>query len=232
MGEMTASIAHDIKQPLAAIVMNGNAVLRRLASAAPDLDDEVRAALKRIVDDGHRASQVIASIRAMFGKGAQERARVDVNDVINEVMALMQAELHSQHVSVQSELLDELPQVLAHRVQLQQVILNLITNAAEAMHAITDRARMLRVTSQKQDDGSVLVTVADTGTGIDPDDMDRMFDAFFTTKANGMGMGLSICRSIIKAHGGRLWASAGVPHGSIFHVVLPTDGGASPMMVE
>jgi PAS domain S-box-containing protein len=229
MGEMTASIAHDIKQPLAAIVTNGNAVLRWLASATPDLD-EVRAALKRIINDGHRASQVIASIRAMFGKGAQERARVDVNDVVNEVLALMQAELHGQHVSVQSELLDELPQVLAHRVQLQQVILNLITNAAEAMHAITDRARMLRVTSQKQDDGSVLVAVADSGTGIDPDDMDRIFDAFFTTKDNGMGMGLSICRSIVKAHGGRLWASAGVPHGSIFHVVLPTDGGASPMM--
>ncbi len=221
MGQMAASIAHEINQPLAAIVANGNAALRWLANRMPDLD-EARAALKRIVNDGHRASEVIASIRAMFKKDIQEKASLDVNQLIREVLVLVHAELQSQRVSVHTELMEDLPQVLADRVQLQQVIMNLTMNAVEAMGSITNRARVLRVKSEVDESHDVLMTVEDSGTGIDPKDINRIFDAFFTTKYHGLGMGLSICRSIIEAHNGRLWASPGVHHGSVFHLALPT----------
>jgi signal transduction histidine kinase len=221
MGQMAASIAHEINQPLAAIVANGNAALRWLANTTPDLD-EARAALKRIVNDGHRASEVIGSIRAMFKKDSQEKASLDVNQLIREVLVLVHAELQSQRVSVHTELMEDLPQVLADRVQLQQVIMNLTMNAVEAMGSITNRARVLRVKSEVDESHDVLMTVEDSGTGIDPKDINRIFDAFFTTKYHGLGMGLSICRSIIEAHNGRLWASPGVHHGSVFHLALPT----------
>lgn len=221
MGQMAASIAHDINQPLAAIVANGNAGLRWLAHTTPDLD-EARAALQRIVNEGHRASQVIGSIRAMFKKGDPEKAALDANELIREVLALLDGEIHTQRVSVHTELIEQLPRVLGNRVQLQQVILNLITNAVEAMGSVTNRARVLQVKSKLHESGGVLITVEDSGAGIDPKDIDRIFEAFFTTKSHGMGMGLSICRSIIEAHNGRLWVSPGIHHGSIFHVVLPT----------
>src|SRR5882724_757396 len=220
MGQMAASIAHEINQPLAAIVANGNAALRWLANTTPDLD-EARAALKRIVNDGHRASEVIGSIRAMFKKDSQEKASLDVNQLIREVLVLVHAELQSQRVSVHTELMEDLPLVLADRVQLQQVIMNLIMNAVEAMGSITNRARVLRVKSEVDESNDVLMTVEDSGTGIDPKDINCIFDAFFTTKSHGLGMGLSICRSIVEAHNGRLWASPGVHHGSVFHVALP-----------
>ncbi|TMA87633.1 MAG: GAF domain-containing protein [Deltaproteobacteria bacterium] len=220
MGQMAASIAHEINQPLAAIVLNGNAALRWLANTTPDFD-EARAALKRIVNDGHRASEVIGSIRAMCKKDIQERASLDVNQLIREVLVLVHAELQSQRVSVHTELMEDLPQVLADRVQLQQVIMNLIMNAVEAMGSITNRARVLRVKSEVDVSHDVLMTVEDSGTGIDPKDINCIFDAFFTTKSHGLGMGLSICRSIVEAHNGRLWASPGVHHGSVFHVALP-----------
>ena len=220
MGQMAASIAHDINQPLAAIVANGNAGLRWLAHTTPDLD-EARAALQRIVNEGHRASQVIGSIRAMFKKGDQEKAVLDANELIREVLALLDGEIHMQRVSVHTELIEQLPRVLGNREQLQQVILNLITNAVEAMGSVTNRARVLRVKSKLHESGGVLIAVEDSGLGIDPKDIDRIFEAFFTTKSHGMGMGLSICRSIIEAHHGRLWVSPGLHHGSIFHVVLP-----------
>jgi len=219
MGEMTASIAHEINQPLAAIVANGNAGLRWLANATPDID-EVRATLKRIVSDGHRAGRVMSGVRTMFKKSGQGRAAVDVNVVVREVLALVRGELDNRRVSVRSEL-EQLPQVLADRVQLQQVVVNLIMNALDAMASVDGRARVLRVRTERHEPGGVMVTVQDSGSGIDKKHMDRIFDPFFTTKSQGMGMGLSICRSIVEAHGGRLMASHGHPYGSVFQVILP-----------
>jgi PAS domain S-box-containing protein len=219
VGAMTASIVHEVNQPLAAIVANANAGLRWLARAEPDVD-EVRSLLKRIVSDGHRASGVIVSIRSMFGKDRCEMSPVCVNDLIGEVLALVHGELESHQISLQHEIFDGLPRVMAERVQLQQVLLNLIMNAVEAMISITDRERVLAVQSRVCEPDHVLITVEDSGTGIDPSEMDRIFDAFFTTKTQGMGMGLSICRSIIEAHGGLLWASARSPWGSMFCMKL------------
>jgi PAS domain S-box-containing protein len=219
MGEMTASIAHEINQPLAAIVANGNAGLRWLANATPDID-EVRATLKRIVNDGHRAGRVISGLRTMFKKSSQAKAAVDVNDLVREVLTLVRGELESRRVSVRTEL-QQLPQVLVDRVQLQQVILNLIMNALDAMASVNGRARVLRLRSERHEPDGVMVTVQDSGTGIAKKDMDRIFEPFFTTKPHGMGLGLSICRSLVEAHGGRLMASHGHPYGAIFQVVLP-----------
>ena len=220
MGQMAASIAHELNQPLAAIVNNGNAGLRWLANTTPDLD-EVRAALKRVVSDGLRASQVIGTIRSMFKKDGQKKDPVDVNQLIQEVLGLLQDELQKQHVSLRSELGAQPVQVLGDHVQLQQVILNLITNAIDAMGSITERPRVLRVRSETNE-SDVVITVEDSGTGIDPKSTNRIFDSFYTTKSHGMGIGLAICRSIIEAHGGRISASPGNPSGSVFQVVLPT----------
>ena len=220
LAAMTASIAHEINQPLAAITTNGNAGMRWLAMDPPNLD-EVRAALKRIVDDGHRASEIIAGIRAMFRKDNLVRHPLSINDLVRDVLALVQAQLEHQQIRAQSELQDEIPQIVAERVQLQQVILNLIMNAIEAMSGVTDRERSLLVRSHRLQPDDVRITVADSGHGIDPKDSSRIFDTFFTTKAEGMGMGLSICKSIVEAHGGRLWAEPNVPNGSCFHVQLP-----------
>ena len=221
MGQMAASIAHELNQPLAAIVTNGNAGLRWLANATPDFD-EVRAALQRVVSDGHRASQLIGTIRSMFKKDGQKKAPVDVNQLIREVLGLMQGELQNQQVSLQTELEVQPIQVLGDRVQLQQVILNLITNAIDAMGSVTDRPRLLRVRSETNESDAVVVTVEDLGAGIDPKSTDRIFDTFYTTKSHGMGIGLAICRSIIEAHGGGIRASPGNPHGTVFQVILPT----------
>ena len=221
MGQMAASIAHELNQPLAAIVTNGNAGLRWLANATPDFD-EVRAALQRVVSDGHRASQLIGTIRSMFKKDGQKKAPVDVNQLIQGVLGLMQGELQNQQVSLQTELEVQPIQVLGDRVQLQQVILNLITNAIDAMGSVTDRPRLLRVRSETNESDAVVVTVEDSGAGIDPKSTDRIFDTFYTTKSHGMGIGLAICRSIIEAHGGGIRASPGNPHGTVFQVILPT----------
>src|SRR5262245_30443935 len=219
LAAMTASIAHEINQPLTAIVTSGGVGLRSLTAAEPDLDRVARA-LKRIVDNGHRASEIIASIRAMFRKDGAAAAAIDANDLVRDVLALVQGEIESHGVVLQRDLLDEPPTIVGERVPLQQVLLNLIMNAVEAMSSLTDRPRVLSVGTQMSDAG-VLISVADCGIGIDPDSMDRIFEAFFTTKPQGMGMGLSICRSIVEAHGGRLWAAPGSPHGSIFNVQLP-----------
>jgi signal transduction histidine kinase len=221
MGEMTASIAHEVNQPLAAIVANGNAGLRWLASKTPDLD-EVQASLERVIADGHRASEVIGSIRAMFKKEDHGKARLDINELVHEILALVQGELQINRISVQTDLAPDLPEVLGDRIQLQQVILNLIMNAIEAMISVEGRARALRVSSEQRGPDGVLMSVADSGTGIDSKTIDRIFEPLYTTKPDGMGMGLSICRSIIQAHRGQLSASAGHPHGSVFQVVLPT----------
>ena len=221
MGAMTASIAHEVNQPLAAVVTNANAGLRWLARAEPDID-EARLLLKRIVDDGHRAGAVIAGIRSMFRKDADERNPLSVNELISEVLAVVHGELDSHQVSLQAELDDGLPLVLAEQTQLRQVILNLVMNAVDAMNSVSDRERVLTVRSESDGSGNVLITLEDTGSGIDPNHKDRIFEAFFTTKAHGMGMGLSICRSIVESHGGQLWVSSRSPHGSIFCAKLPT----------
>jgi signal transduction histidine kinase len=221
LGEMAASIAHEINQPLGAIVANGNAGLRWLARATPDVD-EARAALEHIVNDSHRASEVIAGIRSMFKKDDQAKSPQDVNELVREVLSLVRGEVENRRVSVRMELFNELPQVAVSRVLLQQVIANLITNAVDAMGTVMNRARMLRVKTELNKFKYLLITVEDSGMGIDPKYIDRIFDPFFTTKSHGMGMGLSICRSIIEMHGGRLTVSPAQPHGSIFQVSLPT----------
>jgi signal transduction histidine kinase len=219
MGAMTASIAHEINQPLAAIAANANAGLRWLSRTQPDIE-EVHAALKRINSDAHRASEVIQGIRSIFKKAPQQGAPVDLNELVLEVLALVHGELINYRVTVKSDLFEQLPRVRVDRVQLQQVILNLIMNAVEAMGSVEDGPRLLAVTSRAEERNAVL-TVEDSGPGIDPARRDRIFDAFFSTKSSGMGMGLFICRSIVEAAGGRLWATAAQPRGAIFHLTLP-----------
>jgi len=222
MGEMAASIAHEIKQPLAAIAANGNAGLRWLTSATPDIES-ARGVLKRIVSDTQHASEIIDSIRSMFKNEGQAKAMQDINELIREALTLVRAEVENQRVSICTELSAELPQVSANQVQLRQVMVNLIMNAVDAMSAVTNRARVLRIKTEERKLDGVLITVEDSGVGIDPQNLDRIFDTFFTTKPQGMGMGLSICRSIIESHDGRLSVAAAQPHGSIFHVSLPTS---------
>jgi PAS domain S-box-containing protein len=219
MGGLAASIAHEINQPMAAIVANGEASLRWLAHTPPNLD-EVQDCLNCIVKDGRHAGDVIGSIRAIFKKSDEKKAPLDVNALIREVLRLMHGEIEIGRVSVQTELNSELPRVLGHRIQLQLVFRNLIMNAVEAMSSVTDRGRVLNIRSETKPSG-VRIAVADSGTGIDPESMDRIFHAFFTTKSQGTGMGLSICQSIVEAHGGQLSASRSRPHGSIFEIVLP-----------
>ena len=222
MDEMTASIVHEISQPLTAIASNANAGLRWLARTAPNLG-EVRDALNRVVNDSRHAGELIGGIRSMFKRDGQAKTPQDVNKLISEVLALVSSEVEAQHISVHTELFDELPQVPANLVQLRQVMVNLIANAVEAMSDVTNRPRLLRVKTGVHEKSDLLVTVEDSGVGINPQNIDRIFDPFFTTKSNGMGMGLSICRSIIENHGGQLSVSPSQPYGSIFRVVLPTE---------
>ncbi len=223
LGALTASITHEINQPLAAMVSNANAAIRWLENATPDHLDEARTAVKRIANDGHRAAEVVEGIRSLFKNDGQNRVLLDVNQLIREVFALVQGDLLKHRISVDIELNENLPQVMADRAQLQQVVMNLVMNAMDAMEPITDRRNILRMKSAIRDDNAVVVTIEDSGTGIDPKRVDRLFDAFFTTKPHGTGMGLSICRSIVEAHNGRLWASAGAHYGSVFSFELPTN---------
>ena len=220
---ISASIAHEVNQPLLAMIMNANAGLRWIDRAAPDLH-ETKSALQRILADGQRAGAVIRSIRAMFKTDASIRSSLDVNELIWEALALLRRELETYRVSVQAEPDEPLPRVRGDHVQLQQVLLNLLTNAIDSM-AAKDGVRLLRVKSSVHDSGGVIVAVEDTGTGVEPKDMDRIFTPLFTTKSHGMGMGLSICRSIIEAHEGRLWATPKGSHGVVFQFVLPAESG-------
>jgi PAS domain S-box-containing protein len=225
MGELTASIAHEVNQPLTAITNNGSACLRLLVNK--NLDPEVlRRALEEIVADGNRASAVIARIRGFIKKAPAEKSELDVNEVIQEVLALVGPELQKNRVALRCELGKTLPLVLADRVQLQQVLLNLIVNGIEAMTAVTERPRELVVQSQIEESGDLMVTVRDSGTGLSSE-TDRVFTPFFTTKANGMGMGLPISRSLVESHGGRLWATSNSPHGAVFSFTLPAAGSSS-----
>ena len=215
---VTATIAHQVKQPLAAMITRSDTGLRWLDRAIPDLE-KARAEFRQIAADGHRAAAVIESIRADFRKEARVRALLDIDNLIEEAIDLLREELESHHVSVQFERSARLLELSGDRIQLQEVLLNLITNAIEAMAAV-DGARVLAVTSSMRDDGGVMISIADTGPGIEAQDVQRVFNPLFTTKSGGMGMGLSICRSIIEAHDGMLWVVPNAPRGSVFQFVL------------
>src|SRR6202158_2035202 len=220
LGELTASIAHEVNQPLAAVIANAEACLRWLDRGIPDLD-AARSSVEWIIKDGNRASEVIQHVRALANKTDIKKVSLDTNDVVKEVVALVQREMDSHQVSLRLELTPAVPMILGDRVQLQQVMINLVMNGIEAMQSVTDRPRQLLTRSGQDETHRVLVSVTDCGVGISAENADRLFNAFFTTKSSGMGMGLSICRSIMEGHGGRLWATANVPHGATFQFVLP-----------
>jgi C4-dicarboxylate-specific signal transduction histidine kinase len=223
LGELTASIAHEVNQPVCAVVTNADAGLRWLAAQPPDLE-EARQALGRIVNEGNRASEVIDRVRALVKKAPPRKDRLDINEIILEVIALTRSEVHRNRVALQVQLLSGLPPISGDRIQLQQVILNLIINAIEAMSGMSDGPREVLVGSRNDGADDVLVAVRDSGRGLDAERLDHLFDAFYTTKPNGLGMGLAISRSIIEAHGGRLWATPNGPRGAIFQFMLPGDG--------
>jgi PAS domain S-box-containing protein len=220
LGELTASIAHEVNQPLAGIVTNGAACLRWLGREPPELD-EARSAVESMISDGMRASDVVQRLRALSKKTELNKVRLDINGVIDDVIRLLQREALDHLISLRLELASALPPVLGDRVQLQQVIINLAMNGIEAMAAITGGPRELVIRSRRHEDEQVLIEVQDAGVGIDPENVDRLFNAFFTTKSDGMGMGLSICRSIIEAHGGRISASRNAGAGATFQFTLP-----------
>jgi signal transduction histidine kinase len=222
---VSASIAHEIKQPLSGMIANADAGLRWLDRTTPDLD-KAKASFKLIISDGHRVGAVIESIRAIFKKDARNRTSLDINELVGDALALVGDELQKHRVSVQAEQNEELPRVKGDRVQVQQVLLNLITNAIDSM-AAKDGSRVLCVRSEVHDGGGVIVSVSDTGTGIGSQELERIFTPLFTTKSGGMGMGLSICRSIIEAHDGRLWATPNKPEGAVFQFMLAADGATS-----
>lgn len=215
---VAATIAHEVKQPLSAMITHADAGLRFLNRGVPDLD-EAKEAFKQISADGHRTGAVIESIRTIFKKGDRSRASLDLNDLIKETIALARGDLDKHRILVEIELSEDLPQVTGDRIQLQQVLVNLITNAVDSMSGVHG-SRVLSVTSRIQDEGHVRISVADTGAGVVSQDIDRIFNPLFTTKADGMGMGLAICRSIIEAHGARLWANPNTPRGAVFHFCL------------
>jgi PAS domain S-box-containing protein len=221
-GQLTASIAHEVNQPIAATVTNAQAALRWLRAQPPDLD-EVRDSLRHIVEDGKRAGNVIGGIRALINKVPPRKDRFDLNEAVLETVALTRSEMLNRGILLQTELAPGLPRVDGDRTQLQQVILNLILNAIEAMGGIDEGTRELRINTEREAAGGVLVTVRDSGPGLDPADAERVFTAFYTTKPEGMGMGLAICKAMVEAHGGRMWASANEPRGAVFQFTLPLE---------
>jgi C4-dicarboxylate-specific signal transduction histidine kinase len=227
LGTLAASISHEVNQPLAAVVTNADACTIWLDADPPNLT-EVRACVDSIAREGTRASDVIRRIRAMFTKGATERSSVQINDLIIEVVGLMQTELSRGEVALTTELMRGLPPVWADRTQLQQVLVNLVQNGIEAMGVIADRPRRMAILSQTHLESEVLIAVRDSGSGIDPKNQKRIFNSFFTTKAQGMGMGLSISQSVIEAHGGRLWASNNGDHGATLQFTLPVQSEGGP----
>jgi PAS domain S-box-containing protein len=220
MGELAASIAHEVNQPLAGVVSNGSACLRWLARDAPNLE-EAREAARRIVRDGKRAGDVIARVRALTRRDATSSERLDLNHGIQEVLVLVGDEAKRQSAIIRTELAEDLAPVAGDRVQLQQVVLNLVMNAIEAMSSVGQRARDIIITTRNVDTDHVQVTVEDSGPGLDPHGVEKIFEPFYTTKASGMGMGLSVSRSIVQSHGGRLGATPKDGGGTVFHFVLP-----------
>jgi PAS domain S-box-containing protein len=226
LGELTASIAHEVNQPIGAIVMNAAACARWMAAKPPDME-EARAALENIIADGKRAGEVIARIRALTKRQAPSMELLDVNRKIRDVLALAEHELKGQDILLRTELDGALPQVAGDRVQLQQVLLNLIVNAIEAMSSVQGRPRELTIASARSDANAVVVEVRDSGPGLEQESKERVFEPFYTTKAQGIGIGLSISRSIVEAHGGRLWAAANRPRGAVFRFTLPVAAEAA-----
>jgi PAS domain S-box-containing protein len=222
MGELTASLAHEVKQPIAAASTNASTCLLWLAGDTPNIE-EARAAASRIVKDGQRAAEIISRIRLLFKKDTPQRELVDVNEVIREMIVLLRGEAMRYNISVRTELAADLPQVLGDRVQLQQVLMNLMINGIDAMKD-ADGTRELGIKSQRAENEEVVVSVTDTGVGLPPQQAEQIFNAFFTTKPHGTGMGLRISRSIIESYGGRLWAANNTPRGANFCFTLPTKG--------
>ena len=222
MGQLTASIAHEVSQPITATVLNAQAALHWLGAQPPNLN-EVRQILGRITDDSKRAGDVIGRIRALIKKAPPRKEDLEINEAILEVIALTRGEMVQNGVSVRTQLAEGLPLIQADRVQLQQVILNLIINAVEAMSGASEGVRDLLISTGGDASNGVLVGLRDSGPGLDPASLERLFDAFYTTKSSGLGIGLSICRSIIEAHGGRIWASTNEPRGAVFHFTLPSE---------
>ena len=219
MGELTASLAHEVKQPITAAVTNANTCVRWLAQDTPNIQ-EARNAAMRSAKDGTRAADIISRIRLLFEKGTLERKSVDINEVIREIIALLRGEAARYSISVRTELGKELPELIGDQVQLQQVFMNLLLNGIDAMKDGDDK-RELFIKSERWENEQVLVSVRDTGSGLPPQHADQIFDAFFTTKLHGTGLGLSISRSIVESHGGRLWADGNSPRGATFHLALP-----------
>ena len=229
MGQISASIAHEVDQPIAGVVTNAHVASRRLNATPPNIEEAQRA-LARIVRDGNRASDIVERVRALSRKRAPQKSNLDINETILEVVALTRAEAAKNGISVETRFGDDLPSVDGDRVQLQQVVLNLIINSIEAMSASHKSTRHLLISAAGTEPDRVVIAVQDSGPGLDSADLDHIFDAFYTTKPNGLGMGLSVCRAIIEAHGGRLWASNGVPQGAVFQFTLParSDSTSSP----
>jgi C4-dicarboxylate-specific signal transduction histidine kinase len=219
MGELAASIAHEVKQPLAGVVMNASAGLRWLARDSPDLA-EARKALLAILRDGNRGGDVLSRMRSLFKKACISKQRFNINEAIEEVVTLTQAEARSKKVGIRTELDANLPAVTGDRVQVQQVLMNLILNGIEAMSSVEDRGRDLVIRTQPSEGGRVRVAVQDSGIGLVPPSGEQIFDAFYTTKPGGLGMGLSISRSIVETHGGRLWVTANDGPGATFQFTL------------
>jgi C4-dicarboxylate-specific signal transduction histidine kinase len=229
LGQLSASIAHEVSQPLAAITIIAEAIQKYLSQDPPKVT-EARALVERIITSVDSASNVVRSIRALSKNVTPDMARLNINDVVEETLPLVRSQAIDQGVQMRLELGPMLPEVLADRIQLQQVVINLIINAIDAIKTVTDRPRELAIQSQLDEGGNVLVAVQDTGVGIEIEKANRLFDAFFTTKSDGMGMGLSICRSIIEAHGGRIWASANAGPGATVQFTLPrADAGATSL---
>jgi C4-dicarboxylate-specific signal transduction histidine kinase len=220
MGELTASLAHEVNQPIAAAVTNANACLRWLTRDHPDVE-EAREAASRIVKDATRAAGIISRVRLLFKKSTPQRELVDVNEAIREMVVLLRSEATRYNITVRMELAADLPRIMGDRVQLQQVLMNLIVNSIDAMKEV-DGAHELAIESQRTEKEEVLVSVSDTGIGLPRQQADQIFNAFFTTKPHGTGMGLRISRSIVESHGGRLWAADNSPRGASFHLTLTT----------
>jgi C4-dicarboxylate-specific signal transduction histidine kinase len=220
LGELTASIAHEVNQPLTATVINANASLHFLAAQPPNLE-EARQAIECIAKDANRASEVVARVRSLAKRSPPQNELLNISETVNEIIKLMTSEIQANHVSLHAQLSDHLPLIPGDRVQLQQVILNLILNAIEAMNGVAEGSRELFVSTVPDRSNAVLVAIRDTGPGLEPGKIDNLFDAFYTTKRDGMGMGLAISRTIIEAHGGRVWAEPNTPRGAVFQFTLP-----------